>query len=226
MKSATCSSRHDKPVPIRRGAFSLWLKVPYTLFVCVQIPAYWVYHGPANFLWGSDIALILICFALWTESRLLASMMALAVLLVESFWTVDFMLRLVFGPDALPYIGTRYMFNPETPLTVRSLSLFHAALPVIGVWMVYRLGYRKKALLYQTLFAWLILPITYAVTDPSASINWVYGFGPEPQTAVPGPLFVAFLMVAIPLVLYLPAHLMLKRWFPAPLRVAQVGMRS
>ncbi len=215
MKFADCSTRCERPVP-KSKSLPLWLKLLYTLFLCIQIPTYMVFHGPANFLWGSDIALILIGFALWTESRLLASMMATAVLLVESLWTLDFLCRLAFGPDALPIVGTRYMFNAETPLPVRGLSLFHAALPVIAAWMVYRLGYDRRGLLCQTLFAWLVLPLTYAITDPSASINWVYGFGPEPQTIVPGPLWVVFLMVLIPAVLYVPAHLLLRRWFPEP----------
>lgn len=196
------------------SSFSLWLKVPYTLFLCVQVPAYWVFHGPENFLWGSDIALILICVALWTENRLLASMMTIAVLLVESLWTLDFSIRLVFGVDALPIVGTRYMFNSDTALALRGLSLFHLALVPVAVWTVYRLGYDRKALLYQTLLVWLVLPLTYALTDSSRSINWVYGFGPEPQTAMPGPLWVLFLMMLIPLVLYVPAHLLLQRWFP------------
>ena len=31
---------------------------PYTIFVCVLVPVYWVERGPANFLWLSDVALL------------------------------------------------------------------------------------------------------------------------------------------------------------------------
>ena len=51
---------------------------------------YWIWLGPANFLWASDIALFVTLAALWLESRLLASMMTLAVLLPELLWNVDF----------------------------------------------------------------------------------------------------------------------------------------
>ena len=97
---------------------------------------YWDFYGPANFLWGSDIALFGTLLALWTESRLLASMMALGVLLPEVAWNVDFAVRSILGPDAIAVSGTRYMFDPEIPLFVRGLSSFHVALPVILVWLV------------------------------------------------------------------------------------------
>ena len=65
----------------RNATISLRLKVLYTIFVCVLVPAYWHEYGPANFLWGSNIALLTMCVALWTENRLLPSMAALGVLL-------------------------------------------------------------------------------------------------------------------------------------------------
>jgi hypothetical protein len=48
---------------------SAWIKIPYTIFVCVLVPVYWVERGPANFLWLSDIALLAIVSALWMENR-------------------------------------------------------------------------------------------------------------------------------------------------------------
>lgn len=68
----------------RRGKrISLWIKILYTLFVCLLTPVYWVEYGPANFLWFSDIALLVTVTALWLENRLLASMMTVAALLLE-----------------------------------------------------------------------------------------------------------------------------------------------
>ena len=187
--------------------------MPYTVFVCVLVPAFWVEHGPQNFLWGSDIALFVTLIAVWIENRLLVSMMTLAVLVPELAWNIDFVVRLVFGPEAAPLRGTRYMFDPEISLFVRGLSLFHVALPVLLVWLVYRLGYARRALLYQTLLLWIVLPLTYVATDPAHNINWVYGLGREPQTWMPGPLYVAMLMLAMPLVFYVPVHLLFSRLF-------------
>src|SRR5438132_9276654 len=81
-----------------------WL---YTLFVAVLIPAYWRYYGPGNFLWFSDLALFLTLAAVWLESPLLASMQALSVGLLELVWLADFLVRLVFGFEAVGL--TRYM---------------------------------------------------------------------------------------------------------------------
>ena len=193
----------------------------YTLFVCVLVPVYWIEYGPSNFLWGSDIALFVTLLALWMESRLLASMMAVGVLLPETAWIIDFASRLVFGPEVVPTLGTQYMFDSETALLVRGLSLFHVVLPVLLVWLLFRLGYQRQALLYQTLLAWIILPVTYLLTEPSSNINWVYGFGREPQTWMPSHLFLVLLMVMVPLVLYLPTHLLLSKLFGVDRRQMQ-----
>lgn len=198
------------------ATIALWIKLAYTLFVIVLVPVYWLEYGPENFLWGSDIALLVTLLALWMESALLASMMALAILLPELAWNVDFFGRLAFGVDVIGLLGTQYMFNPELPLLVRGLSLFHVGLPALLVWLVYRLGYERRALIYQTIVAWLVLPATYLLTDPSANINWVRGLGREPQAWMPAPVYLIVLMIAAPLVLYLPTHLLLKWLFGAP----------
>jgi hypothetical protein len=143
-------------------------------------------------------------------------MMAVAVLFPEFAWEVDFVTRLVLGPDGLSYPGTRYMFDSAIPLLTRCLSLFHVVLPILLIWLVFRIGYDRRALLFQTMLAWLVLPVSYLVTEPSANINWVYGFGSEPQSLMPGPLYVVLLMVLFPLVVYLPTHLLLASLFGTP----------
>lgn len=64
----------------------LWLKIAYTAYVAVTLPVYYLRYGPGNFLWFSDVALIVTLPALWFESSLLASMMAIAILLPELVW--------------------------------------------------------------------------------------------------------------------------------------------
>jgi hypothetical protein len=192
--------------------FPLWLKVAYTIFVCVVIAVYWVKYGPSNFLWFSDIALFVTVPALWLESGLLASMMALSILLLDVAWNVDFFGRLVTGRSLFGL--SSYMFTATVPLPVRLLSLFHIWFPLLLLWMVHRLGYDERALLTQTVLAWVVLPVTYWVTDPSENINWVRGLRGEPQKRMPGWLYLALLMVVIPLLVYLPMHLVLKKLMP------------
>ena len=190
----------------------IWLKIVYTLFVAVLVPIYWRQYGPANFLWFSDVALLMMVPALWLENAPLVSMMALSVLLPELVWNIDFWVRLATGKSLIAL--SAYMFDPEIPLFIRGLSLFHIALPILLVWLMSRLGYDRRAWLWQTLVALVVLPLSYLVTNPRENINWVYGFGEKPQTILPAPLFVILLMVGFPLVIYLPVHFLFSKVFP------------
>jgi len=107
----------------------LSLKIAYTLFLGILVPVYWIYWGPKNFLWFSDIALLATATALWLESSLLASMMTLAVALPELAWNVDFFGRLITGRQLLGL--SNYMFDQGKALPLRALSLFHVVLPVV-----------------------------------------------------------------------------------------------
>jgi hypothetical protein len=91
--------------------------------------------------------------------------------------------------------------------------LFHVALPILLGWVLYRLGYDRRAFFWQTLVALVILPVSYLVSNPSENINWVYGFGEQPQTILPRPVFVLLLMLAFPLVIYLPMHFVFGKIF-------------
>ena len=188
----------------------LWLKISYTLFICVLVPVYWKQYGPGNFLWFSDIALFVTVAALWLESSLLASMMALSVVVLESIWIIDFLIGLITGSSVIGL--SSYMFDSKIPLSIRALSLFHVVLPILLLWLLYRLGYDRRALLVQTLLAWIVLPLSYFLTNRTDNVNWVHGFGGT-QKWMPAPLYLVLLMIAFPLVLYLPTHLVLKRLF-------------
>ena len=189
----------------------LWLKIVYTLFICVLVPVYWARYGPGNFLWFSDIALFTTAAALWLESSLLASMMAVSVLVLESVWIIDFLIGLIAGSSVIGL--SAYMFDSKISLPIRALSLFHIAMPVILVWLLHRFGYDRRALIAQTVLAWIVLPASYFLTSPSQNINWVYGPGNGPQKWMPAPLYLTLLMLAFPLVLYLPTHFLLKKLF-------------
>ncbi len=197
---------------------SLAIKVPYTLFVAVLVPVYWVQHGPANFLWFSDIALLVLLVALWREDRLLTSMMAVAVLLPEIGWNLDFFAALMVGQAPIGIAA--YMFDPSMPLYLRALSGFHFVLVPLLLWLVYRLGYDPAAFRAQTVLAWIVLPLSRVLSSPEQNVNWVYGPGDFRQTWLPDPLYVGLLMVLFPVFFYLPAHALLKRLFFRPARIA------
>ena len=191
----------------------LWLKLIYTLFVVFLVPIYWSELGVTNFLWGSDIALLVMVFGLWFENRFLVSMMAVGVLLPELAWNIDYFSRLIAGHDVLGLNATGYMFSDNTSLVVRYLSLFHFFLPLVILYALTQLGYDSRAFLAQLILCWLVLPVTYLVTDPANNINWVFGITEIPQTWMPEIVYLFLLMVSFPLFVFWPTHLLLRRIF-------------
>jgi hypothetical protein len=192
---------------------SVWIKIPYTIFVCILVPVYWMERGPANFLWLSDVALLAMVPALWMESPFLTSMLAVGVLLPEFAWNLDFFLRLFAGFDVIGLNGTGYMFESGYTPPFKFFSLFHVILPLQLLWMIYRLGYDARGVYVQTLFIWALLPVCYLATDPERNLNWVFGIGNPPETWVSGPVYLMLLMFAYPLLVFIPTHFMLKKVF-------------
>lgn len=202
-----------------RRLLPLWLKIGYTIFVGIVIAAYWPAYGPANFLWFCDAAAILTCIALWLESPLLAGSQAVAMTLSQTLWTLDFLT----GGHLLGI--SAYMFDPGIRLYVRGLSTFHIWMPVLLLWMVWRLGYDRRSIWLQIFVCWALLLASFLLTDPrqprrgypyeSVNVNRV--FGPQPvevQHWMPPVAYLALQLVLYPLVIYWPTHLVLKRIVP------------
>lgn len=193
--------------PDRTPAYPLWATLPFTLLALVIVPVYWVEYGPGNFLWFSDIALFVVAYCLWTGNRLLFSMMAVGVLPLELVWTLDILtLGQLIGIAA-------YMFDDQYPLWLRALSLFHVPLLAILIWMLFRQGYDARALPAQTLLAWIVLPLSWWLTAPEENVNWVHGLGPEVRELLPPLPYLLAYMILLPLLVYLPTHLLLRRLF-------------
>jgi hypothetical protein len=191
----------------RGHSIPLWLKIGYGVAVPVIAAVYWRAYGPQNYLWLSDIALGLTAGAVWTGNRRLASMPAVGVLPLELAWSLDFLAGgSLFGLAA-------YMHDSELPLYLRSLSLFHLALPPTIVWLLYRFGYDPKAFAYQLPLTWMAFIGAYGLADPGENINWVYGPN-EPQEWMPPLAWLGLVMLVYPLVVMLPMHFILKRLFP------------
>lgn len=205
----------------RSRRLPLLIKLIYTLFLCVLVPAYWREYGVAHFLWLSDIALFLGLLALWLESRLLASIMAVGVLLLEIGWNLDYFGRLLTGAHLTTL--TRYMFDPSIPLFVRALSLFHVPMPFFMLWLVRRLGYDRRALLWQTLLTLAVIPLSSALTSKAENVNWVRGLGAGQKQLLPPWLWLLMLMVLYPAAVFVPTHLLLRRLFGRRKSAGQAG---
>ena len=188
----------------------LWIKVSYTLYAVVLVPVYWVRYGPANFLWFSDIAFLVLGVALWLENRYLASMMAVGTLVTEMVWNFDFFFQLITGRSAFNIAG--YMFDPTIPRYLRALSGFHLLLPPLELWLLSRLGYAQNAWKAQAILASIVIPVSRLASDDKLNVNWVYGPGFR-QTRLPDPIYVTLVVVVVVVGFILPGHLLLRRLF-------------
>ena len=214
------STTTPRPIP-------LWLKIALTAFMAVFIPVYWYHYGPTNFLYFCDVSIILTLVGIWTESALLISMCCVGILLPQVLWCVDFVVVLCGGK----LTGmTNYMVS-DSPLFLRSLSLFHGWLPFLLFFLVRRTGYDRRALVSWTLLAWALCLICYFllpepyVAHPGdltpKNVNFVFGLDENvAQTMMPAPAFLITWMAALTFIVYVPTHLLLRRFIPAAKTIA------
>lgn len=197
--------------PSNAPGLPLPLKIGYLIWMAVWVPVYWIYIGPQNFLWLCDLANIILLFGIFTESALIISSQAIGVLLVQILWTVDFLSGALLGFHVIG--GTQYMFDTQVSLWLRCLSLFHVAVPPLLIFSLFRLGYDRRGLPLQTAIVWVLLPVTFLTTAPELNINWLHSPFGYPQTLLAPPVFTAVMMLAYPLILFLPTHWCLQRVF-------------
>jgi hypothetical protein len=198
-----------------------WVKLLYTGFVAVLVPYYLHCYGPTNFLYYCDVALLMALVAVWHEDSLWASMPAIGILLPQTLWIVDFLGELL----GMHVVGmTTYMFKSTIPLFTRGLSLFHFWLPLFLIWIIWRLGYDRRAFRAWTVLAWALMLVCYFLmpTPPAplgnpnlpVNINYVYGMSDTGlQTWMPPLAYLGLLMVGLPLCMFLPTHLVLRAVF-------------
>lgn len=200
----------------------LIVKIVYTAFMAVLVPFYWNAYGPTNFLYFCDVALFFTLVAVWTEKPIFASMPAVGILLPQAIWCIDFFASM-FGLKLLGMTG--YMFDEKISLFARGLSFFHFWLPFFLVYVVWRLGYDRRALLGWTILAWCLLTICYLfLPGPPAppelswkpvNVNYVYGMSDDaPQTWMPQWVWLVCLYSGLPVLIFLPTHFLLAWLFP------------
>jgi len=199
----------------------LAVKIAYTAFMAVLIPVYWHYYGPTNFLYFCDVALILTLIAIWPENALLISMSAIGILVPQALWLADF-----FASAAgFSFLGMAdYMFDSDRSLFLRLLSLFHGWLPLLLIFLLWRIGYDRRAFWAWTALAWALLLISFFWLPPPnpnaglipVNVNYVWGMSDAaPQTIVPPYVWLAGQLIGLPLIAYAPTHFLLARFMPA-----------
>jgi hypothetical protein len=199
----------------------LWLKLAYSAFMAVLVPVYWYHYGPTNFLYFCDVALILTLIAVWIESPLLVSMCAVGILVPQAIWVLDFFgIMLGIPVNSM----TAYMYEAQRSPFLRALSLFHGWLPLLLIYLVWRLGYDRRALASWTVLAWVLILICFFFLPPPSpnagltpvNVNYVWGLNDsEPQTWVSPGVWLIGLMIGMPVLCFAPVHFLLARVMPA-----------
>jgi hypothetical protein len=202
----------EAPFPVLR-----WLAVGW---LAVWIPAYWSHYGPAVFLNLCDIAVILTCVGLWRGNALLLSTQALSSLVVDGAWLVDLAWRAATGRHLVG--GTEYMWDPAYPWWLRALSLFHVWLPIVLVWSVRRVGYDRRAPLFQIALAAVVLVASRAL-GPAENANFAFTDPFFGRSWGPAPAHLALVLGGLAVV-YGLTHAALRR-LPAP-RTAAGAVRA
>ena len=200
----------------------LWVKLTYTLFRGYPRAVLPACYGPTNFLYYCDVALLMTLVAVWREDSLWASMPAVGILLPQSFWIADFLGRMI-GLPVLRDDGVhvRLQVSRCSPGACRS---FTSGCPCSWSGSCGELGYDRRAFRAWTVLAWgLMLVCYFLMPGPSASlskagvpvnINYVYGLSDtEPQHWMPPLAYLGLLLVALPLGVFLPTHLVLRSVF-------------
>jgi len=199
-----------------------WLKVIFTGFMAVLVPVYWWNYGPTDFLFFCQIALLLTLAGVWLESAFLISIAAVGLLVFQFFWTIDFGVELLTGHQVTGM--THYMFDGRKTPFLRGLSLFHAWLPFLLLFLVKRLGYDRRSLVVWTILAWGVCLACFfylpapdaALPDPKTprNINYVFGLSrTQPQHWMSPGWYLAAWMAFQTTIFYWPTHVWLSKQF-------------
>lgn len=203
------------PAPCGIPSWLRWSAVAWLLF---WMAAYGRVYGPGNFLHLCDIGVILACAGLWLESPLLLSSQAVGTLIVDAVWGLDVAWRFFLGQHLLG--GTEYVFDPRYPLWVRLLTFFHVITPPLLLWGIHRLGYDRRAWALQSAIAAGALVVS-RFTAPAENLNFAFRDPFFHRAWGPAPTHLAVTLLFIMLVMYLPAHLVLRRLFAPPKRAGE-----
>lgn len=149
----------------------------------------------------------MVFLAVVLENRFIASMAVVGYLAYEIFWNIDFILLLF----SLPNSGaTDYMLYSPKPTWIRSLSLFHVVLPPLMIWLIYRLGYDKRAWVFQIPVIIIQVLLTWLLTKPTKNINLVFGYQKILQLNMNPYLYLTLLSSAAVLIIFLTHLAVLK----------------
>ena len=152
---------------------------------------------------------------------LLVSLPAVGILLPQMLWCADFLAEL-FGGKLTGMTG--YMFDEKRSLFLRGLSFFHGWLPFLLVYLVWKIGYDRRALLGWSVICVALCLTAYFLLPPAGAelassniprnINYVFGMDDaKPQSWMPPLAYLGTWITALVGVVFIPTHFLLKKLF-------------
>lgn len=189
------------------------------------------YYGPANLLWFSNLSVLLLTASLVTNRSLPASIVLVGVGVLEVVWSFDLALRLLMSGPAMGL--TEYVFVPRLspdeqprPLWARLVALYHLLIVPGGLWIVWRLGYDRRALRWVVIGCGLIGLGCVLALDPSLNVNRVRHFGPFNEAWLTTPGYFALWIAVLFAFMWWPTHVALSRWGPKMHPTLRIGSRE
>ena len=208
--------RHANHFGSNSKTIPLWLKLIFTVQFFASIFYNLFTDNAESLLWFCNVAIILMFFAVWSNNRLLISIVTVSIIGPQLVWQVDYFFRVFTGDSLLG--NTDYMFDPRVSLFGKLISLFHIWMPYLLLYSLYITGYDKRAFRFQCIIACLVLIGSYLATSSmfgkGGNLNMIYG--PDsytPQTWMPGWLWLFGGMAYCCICIYLPTHFILKKMF-------------
>jgi hypothetical protein len=111
---------------------SITVKVGFFSFIAYLVPCYWSYYGPTKFLFFCDVSLFLTLFAIWSESSMLISTVAVGVMIPNLLFWADLGGTLI----DVELLGiTEFILIEWIPLSLRVTTLFHLWLPALHLYL-------------------------------------------------------------------------------------------
>lgn len=187
-----------------------WCVLPW---LAIYLPVYASTYGAWHFLMLCNLGVLLTSAGLLTGRQWLLSSQAIAAPGIAILWIADAGARLLIGVHL--HGGTAYLWDDRLPASVRLLSVYHMAWPVLLAWCLYRHGYDRRGIWLQASLAVILFAIGLWLAPPAENLIYVHQW---PSAARPHtePLLQAAMSLAmLGLGLYWPTHLLLRRVFRA-----------
>jgi hypothetical protein len=156
---------------------------------------------------------LLSCLGYLFESPLLLSSQALIAILGGFLWLVNYSSGLILGHPI--FAGMEYMWDVNLPRWVRSLSLYHVALPVLLLAGLHHFGYDRRAWKLQGLISLLVICLS-RLSSPAKNINFAFSDPLLQRAWGPAPVHVMVIWSGLMLLIYWPTHKVLSHVFLEP----------